>query len=668
MKKALSLVLVCAVAAAGYWVYKTKEKVAMNVELIPREVLFGNPEKSMVRLSPNGKHLSFGSPQNGVQNVFIANADTPSEAKPITEDKGRGIRSYFWLYDNQHVVYLKDDGGDENWRIHVVDIQTKEDQVFTPEKVNARIFNVSDKFPEEILIGLNDRDPSYHDVYRLNIRTGEKTLILQNDSGFRDFIFDEDYRLRFASSTTADGGAQYFKAIPTEEPRKYNWESFLQYEMEDIYTTGMLGLTYDGTKLYMIDSRGRDLNILKEINLSDNSETVLAEAKKAEIGGIIAHPVTGIIQAYSVNYLRNEWSYFDKALEAHMSVIKKTITGEAAIVSRTHDDTKWIVADMKDDGPIGCYVYTTADKSLKFLFSHRDVLTKYKLAKMDSVVIKARDGLEMPCYVTKPLNATGAVPLVVLVHGGPWARDDWGYDAEAQWLSNRGYAVLQVNFRSSTGFGKSFTSKGNLEWGRKMHEDLLDAVQWAVKEGIADPAKVAIYGGSYGGYAALWGATQSADVFKCAVDIVGPSNLETLLASFPAYWASFMEIAYRQVGDPRTDDGRALLKERSPLTHVDKIKIPVLIAQGEKDPRVKLAESEQIVAAMKEKGLPYIYMLFKDEGHGFARPENKFAFYALAERFLAEHLNGRFESIKDELDKTTLEAAQIEELKQRFSK
>lgn len=668
MKKALSLLLVCAFAAAGYWIYKSKEKTGMNVELIPRDVLFGNPEKSLVRLSPNGKYLSFCSPLKGVQNVFIANADNPADATPITEDKGRGIRRYFWLYDNQHIVYLKDDGGDENWRIHVVDIQTKEDQVFTPEKANARIISVSDKFPDEILIGLNDRDQAFHDVYRMNIRNGEKTLLLQNDSGFSDFVFDDDYRLRFASLTTANGGYQCFKAVPTEEPRQYNWESFLQYELEDVYTTNLLGLTYDGTKLYMIDSRGRDLNVLKEINLSDNSETVLAEAKKAEIGGIMAHPITGVIQAYSVNYLRNEWSFFDKALEAHMDVIKKNIKGEASIVSRTHDDSKWIVTDMKDDGPIGYYVYTTSDKALKFLFNHREVLTKYALAKMDGVVIKARDGLEMPCYVTKPLHAKGAVPLVVLVHGGPWARDDWGYNAEAQWLSNRGYAVLQVNFRGSTGFGKSFTSKGNLEWGRKMHEDLLDAVQWAVKEGIADPARVAIYGGSYGGYAALWGATQSGDVFKCAVDIVGPSNLETLLASFPAYWTSFMEIAYRQVGDPRTEKGKAMLKERSPLTHVDKIKIPVFIAQGEKDPRVKLAESEQIVAAMKEKGLPYIYMLFRDEGHGFARPENKFAFYALVERFLATHLGGRFESMTNELDKTTLEPSQIEELKQRFAK
>jgi len=668
MKKILSLSLVCIVAAVGYWIYKSKEKIIMDVQLIPREVLFGNPEKSMVRLSPNGQYFSFGAPLNGVQNLFIAKHDALNEVIPITEDKGRGIRRYFWLYDNQHIVYLKDDGGDENWRIHVVDIQTKQDQVFTPEKVNAYIYSVSDKFPDEIIIGLNDRDQSYHDVYRLNIRTGEKTLILQNDQGFREFVFDDDYKLRFASTTTSDGGTQYFKAVPTEEPRKYNWESFLQYGMEDVYTTGLFGITRDGKVVYMLDSRGRDLNLLKQINLTDNSETILAEAKKAEIGGVLTHPQTGVIQAYVENYLRDEWTYFDKVLEQHMKIIKKTLTGEADIISRTQDDSRWIVADIKDDGPIGYYVYDTTQKALTFLFNQREALSVYKLAKMDGVVIKARDGLELPAYITKPLTAQGPVPLVLLVHGGPWARDGWGYNPEVQWLVNRGYAVLQVNYRGSTGFGKSFTSKGDLEWGRKMHEDLLDAVQWAIKEGIADPAKIAIYGGSYGGYASLWAATHSGDVFKCAVDIVGPSNLQTLLASFPAYWASFMEIAYRQVGDLRTEEGRALLAERSPLTHVSKIKIPVLIAQGEKDPRVKQAESEQIIAAMKEKGLPYIYMLFRDEGHGFARPENKFAFYGIAELFLSDNLGGRFEKITTELDKTTLDLTHKEELKQRFNR
>jgi len=669
MKKILGAVLIGIIAVAGWWVYKSKEKSAMSVPLIPREVLFGNPERALVRISPNGQYLSFCSNLNGVQNIFITKTDTPANSTPITEDNGRGIRRYFWLYDNQHIVYLKDDGGDENWRIHVVDVTTHHDQIFTPEKVNAYIYHVSDKFPDEILIGLNDRDTAYHDVYRLNIRTGEKTLILQNNQEFRDFVFDDDYKLRFASVTKGDGSTQCFKALPTEEPRKYNWESFMEYGIEDVYTTGLLGITRDGSLLYMTDSRGRDLNVLKEINLKTNTETVLAEAKKAEIEGIMASPITGTIQAYSTNYLRTEWAYFDKNLETHLQYIKKTLSGEVGIISRTSDDGIWVIADMKDDGPIGYYLYNTSQQKLTFLFYHRDALNAHALAKMEGVVIQARDGLEMPCYITKPSNTKGGpTPLVLVIHGGPWARDHWGYNPEAQWLANRGYAVLQVNYRGSTGFGKAFTSKGNLEWGRKMHEDLLDAVKWAVKEGIADPSKIAVYGGSYGGYASLWAATQSGDIFKCAIDVVGPSNLKTMLASFPAYWASFMEIAYRQVGDPRTNDGQVLLTERSPLTHVDKIQIPILIVQGEKDPRVIQNESEQIVNAMKEKALPYIYMLFLDEGHGFARPQNRFAFYGVAERFLAENLGGNFEMLtNEELDKTTLLPAHTTELKQRFS-
>ena len=638
----------------------------MNTQLIPREVLFGNPEKAAVKLSADGMSLSYLANLNGVLNIFIANRETPNESKPITKDTSRGIRRYFWLYDNQHIVYLKDDGGDENWRIHAVNISTKEDKIFTPEKVNARIYHVSDNFPEEILIGLNDRDPAYHDVYRLNILTGEKTLILQNDRHFSDFIFDDDYKLRFATSTTEGGGAESFKAIPADEPSKYTWESFMKIVFEDVYTTQLLGLTKDGNTLYMLDSREHDLNVLKEIKIDSKTEKVLAEGKKAEIGSIMADPSTGVVQAYSVNYLHSEWTCLDKEIECHLNTIKQTLKGDINVTNRTLDDQFWIVADMKDDGPIGYYLYQKDKKELKFLFNHREDLKKYQLAKMEGVVIKARDGLELPSYLTKPINVEGPVPLIILVHGGPQVRDEWGYDSEAQWLANRGYAVLQVNYRASTGFGKSFIAKGRLEWGGKMHEDLLDAVSWAIKEGIADPAKVAIYGGSYGGYAALWGATQSGDVFKCAVDIVGVSNLHTMLETIPPYWDAFREMEYREVGDPRTEEGRKLLTERSPITHVSKIKMPILIAHGEKDPRVKQAESEQIVAAMKAKNLGCIYMLFMDEGHGFARPENNFAFYGIAERFLADNLGGRFEVMTNEFAKATLAPEHKTELTARF--
>ncbi|MCX7343714.1 MAG: S9 family peptidase [Proteobacteria bacterium] len=667
MKKTLTFLAILVIVGSGYWFFKNqKEGKTMNT-LIPRSVLFGNPEKTMVRLSPNGEHLAHLANLDGVLNIFVTKADKPLGSKPITKDNGRGIRQYFWLYDNQHIAYVKDDGGDENERIHIVNITTAEDKTFTPEKVKALIYCVSDKFPDEIIIGLNDRNQSYHDVYRLNIKTGEKTLVLQNDSEFSDFIFDDDYNLRFAVIATKDGGHEYFK-VSINGKKEYEWESYLKIGSEDVYTTHLLGLTREGNILYMLDSRETDLNVLKEINLETKEEKILAKAEKAEISGTLNHPQTGVVEAFSTNYLRKEWTCLDKEIESHLSNIRKTLKGELNIVSRTLDDSLWIIADMRDDGPIGFYIYCKPEKKLTFLFNHREDLNKYKLSKMEGVVIKSRDGLSLPSYITKPVDAKGPVPLVLVVHGGPVARDEWGYKPEVQWLANRGYAVLQVNYRASTGFGKAFISMGNCEWGRKMHEDLLDAVKWAIKEGIADASKISIYGGSYGGYAALWGATHSGDVFKCSVDIVGPSNLQTLLDTVPPYWASYQEMLYRRIGDPRTNEGKELLIERSPLSHVDKIKIPVLIAHGEKDPRVKQAESEQIVAAMKAKNLPYIYMLFMDEGHGFARPENKFAFYGVAERFLADNLGGRFEELTNELDKTTLFPEHKNDLVERFVK
>lgn len=471
--------------------------------------------------------------------------------------------------------------------------------------------------------------------------------------------------MRFASLTNTEGGTEYLKVIPTSESGKFTFESFMKIGLEDFYTTELLGFTKDGSILYMLDSRNRDLNVLKEIHIETGVEKIIAEAKKAEISSIMVHPYTGVVQAFSEKYLRSDWTSLDKEFGMHRAVLEENLKGEIAI-KRTLDDELWLVANLKDDGPVSYYLYYKKQKNLKFLFNHREDLNQYKLAKMEGVTIKARDGLELTAYLTKPLNTKNPAPLVLVVHGGPHARDDWGYDSEAQWLANRGYAVLQVNYRGSTGFGKSFIAKANLEWGGKMHEDLLDAVNWAVKEGVADPTKIAIYGGSYGGYAALWGATNSSDVFKCAVDIVGPSNLHTLLETIPPYWATYREVEYREIGDPRTEAGRNLLTERSPLTHVGNIKIPVLIAQGEKDPRVKQAESEQIVAAMKKKNLPFIYMLFMNEGHGFARPENKLAFYAITERFLADTLGGEFEDFSNELEKSTLDIDHKKELTTRF--
>ncbi len=646
--------------------YKPKRIDTMdNENLIPRKILFGNPDKTAVRISRDGKYLSYISSLENVLNIFIAKIDELDHSYPITFDKGRGIRQYFWLYNNQHIIYLKDDGGDENWQIHALNINTKEDKILSPAKVNGRILGVSDKFPDEIIIGLNDRDERYHDLYKLNVITGEKTLIFENTEELSDFIIDDYYKIRFGSKTMDGGNTEYLKLSQAPDG-KYQFVHYLTVSLEDVYTTSLLGFNNKGDILYMLDSTGKDLNSLKALNTKTGHVQILGEGYKAEINGITTSPKTGLVEAYSINYLKNEWICLDKRFEEHMKLLTKNLTGEIIIASRTFDDSIWIVADMNDDKAMSYYLYSTSTQNLKFLFTNKEDLKNYQLAKMEPIVIKARDGLELPSYITKPLNTSGPVPLVLLVHGGPWSRDDCGYDPEAQWLANRGYAVLQVNFRSSRGFGKSFVSKGNLEWGGKMHEDLLDAVKWAIDQKIADPAKVAVYGGSYGGYASLWAATNSPNVFKCAVDIVGPSNLNTLLATFPAYWTSFMEIAYKQVGDPRTEEGKKFLSDRSPLTHAEKLSIPLLIAQGEKDPRVKQDESEQFVKAMKEKNIPYIYMLFMDEGHGFARPENKIAFYGATEEFLAHNLGGKAEKLTNELEKTTLPANNQKEILEKL--
>lgn len=644
----------------------SNKQIGENSPIIPRSILFGNPERSGVRVSQNGKYLTYLANKDGVRNVFIASIDNPNEALPITNDTNRGIQQYFWLHDNQHVAYLKDDGGDENWRIHVVDIRTKEDKVFTPAKVKAVIYKISEEFPDEIIIGLNDRNPAFHDIYRLNILNGQKTLIFKNDGKFYDFVFDYSYNLRFAATSTKGGGAAYYMAEPSHDKKNYTWKLFLKADADDFYTTEILKFTKDGNTLYVLDSRNRDINLLKEFNLKDHSEKVLAEGKKADIcDAIITHAKTGVIQACTTNYLRKEWMCLDNDFAVHLKQINQTIKGDLEILSKTNDDNLWIIAEIKDDGPIGYYLYSKAEKKLTFLFNNRDSLNDYQLAKMECVVIKARDGLDLPAYMTRPLNISGSTPLVLVVHGGPVARDEWGYDPEAQWLANRGYTVLQVNYRASTGFGKSFISKGNCEWGRKMHEDLLDAVKWAKDKGIANTDKIAIYGLSYGGYAALWGATNSGDIFKCAVDGFGRSNLQNYFERIPAYWQPNIEQLYRRIGDPRTKEGMASLKERSPLTHVSKLKIPVLIAHGEKDSRVKQVESEEIVSAMKEKNLPYIYMLFMDEGHGFARPENRLAFYSIVESFLADNLGGSYQAITSELDNTTLKQEHKEYLKNK---
>jgi dipeptidyl aminopeptidase/acylaminoacyl peptidase len=592
------------------------------------------------------------------------------------------------------VLYTQDEGGNENWNVFRVDVnEPDEAKNLTPDgKVAARITAVSERHPDEILVGLNDRDPRFHDVYRINIATGEKTLLAQNPGEIdgatvSGFMADDDYRVRFAIASTPDGGLALFtpggtdaaappdNAAAADKPATdpsapsaaTRWAAFDKIGADDSLTTQPQGFDKAGGVLYLADGRGRDTAALYAMDLTTKEKTLLAEDARADAGGVMIHPTGKNVQAVSFDYDRQNWTVLDPSIREDFDALRAAADGDFNVTSRTLDDKTWVVTYVVDDGPVRYYRYDRDAKKATFLFTNRKSLEGLPLAKMHPVVIKSRDGLNLVSYLTLPrgsvreqpaLNPPAVnerLPMVLLVHGGPWGRDGWGLNGMHQWLANRGYAVLSVNFRGSTGFGKQFVNAGNMEWAGKMHDDLIDAVDWAVKNGYADKDKVAIMGGSYGGFATLVGLTFTPDVFACGVDIVGPSRIVTLFETIPPYWVAGLNMFKTRVGDHTTEEGRRFLDSRSPLSRVDRIKKPLLIGQGANDPRVKQAEADQIVKAMKEKNLPVVYVLYGDEGHGFARPENRLSFNAVAEQFLAEHLGGRSQPIGDDFKGSSIE-------------
>ena len=620
-----------------------------GTELIARDALFGNPERANVQISPDGKYLSWVAAVDGVLNVWVAPADNPSQARAVTQDKARGIRSYFWSYQPDTLLYLRDSGGDEDFHLYAVDLKTGQAKDLTPfPKTTAQVAGVSPKHPGTILVGMNDRDAQWHDIYKVDLASGDRTLLEKNDAQIAGYIADADYTLKYAQRSRPDGGADVLRRGANGA-----WEKFDDIPFEDVLTTSPGGLTLDGKTLYFTDSRGRNTAALFAIDVASGKRSLVLEDARADVGGTLADPATGKVQAVSVDYLRDEWKVVDPAIRADLEKLEAIGPGDVSVNTRTLDDKTWIVAYSAAEAPLVYYRYDRSTGTLTKLFSARPKLEGKPLVPQWPVEIASRDNKTLVSYLTLPRSADAnndgkadaPVPLVLLVHGGPWARDSYGYGGYNQWLANRGYAVLSVNFRGSTGFGKDFTNAGNGEWAGKMHDDLIDAVQWAVKQGVTTQDQVAIMGGSYGGYATLAGLTFTPDAFACGVDIVGPSNLNTLLSTVPPYWASFFEQLAKRMGDPRTDAGKKWLTERSPLTRADQIKKPLLIGQGANDPRVKQAESDQIVKAMQAKNIPVTYVLFPDEGHGFARPENSKAFNAVTEGFLAQCLGGRAEPI-----------------------
>jgi dipeptidyl aminopeptidase/acylaminoacyl peptidase len=617
--------------------------------LIPCEDLFGNPEKASPNISPDGAHLAYLAPDEGVLNVWVRSVGQADD-RAVTRDRKRGIRSYLWAYDGAHILYLQDRDGDENWHVYASNLDTGEIRDLTPhENVQAQLVAVDHRFPNEILVGLNLRDATVHDVHRVNLASGETTLEAENPGNIVGWIADSRFQVRAAHAALPDGGFQLLAREAVTRPSIMGEKDGPVFtEWKPLVTWGPdeegnpYGFTPDDGALYVGSSLGSDTQELRMVEVATGLETTLASNPTVDLGEVLSHPTKDHIQAVGFNEDRLVWEVLDPDVADDMRALKLFRDGDAHVVSRSLDDRTWIVLYVLDNAPASYYTYNRDTGGIEFLFTTRPVLEKQTLARMQPVHVTTRDGLTLHCYLTVPPGVEAKnLPLVLDVHGGPWARDHWGFNPEAQWLANRGYACMQVNFRGSTGFGKRFLHAGDRQWGAKMHDDLLDAVDWAVQEGIADPERVAIYGGSYGGYAALVGAAFTPEVFACAVDIVGPSSIRTLIASIPPYWEPLKKLFYVRVGDPDTEP--EFLDSISPLFKADQIRRPLLIAQGANDPRVKQAESEQIVKAMRDRGQEVEYLLFEDEGHGFARPENRLRFYGYAEKFLAKHLGGRAE-------------------------
>lgn len=623
-----------------------------NDGLIDRELLFGPPQIAGGQLSPDGKWMSFLKPYKGTMNIWVKKAEAAfAAARPLTADTLRPVRSYFWSRDGKYILYVQDKGGDENFNVYAVNPADANEagkdiplnRALTDYKgVRTLIYDVPKADPDVLYVGLNDRDKAWHDLYKVSISTGQKTLLRQNNAQDRitGWIFDWDGKPQLATRANADGSNELLLVNGNDLKPVYKTGPFEEF---NVYAFDKAN-----QQVYMSTNKGdRDLQELVLFNPQTGSETLVEKdpKNKVDFGNAVFSEKNRSLIYTSYNNEKEELYWKDKGYEADYALMKKRLPGMVITLNNaTDDENKWLVSAYSDTEPGSVYLFDRATKKLTLQYTPRPDIPRAALSPMIAVRYPSSDGLEIPAYLTLPKGSTGKnLPLIVFPHGGPWARDAWGYNSYAQFLANRGYAVLMPNFRGSTGYGKTFLDAGNNQWGDKMQDDLTWGVKYLVKEGIADPKKVGIMGGSYGGYATLAGVTFTPDVYAAAVDIVGPSNLNTLLNSIPPYWESFRKTFHLRMGDPSTEEGKAQLVRQSPLTHADKIKTPLMVVQGANDPRVNQAESEQIVNALRKRGFPVQYILAPDEGHGFARPDNNMAMLAAAEKFLASYLGGRYQ-------------------------
>lgn len=612
---------------------------AQQPALVARKVFFDNADYVNVRISPDGQNLAWIAPIETVYNLWVAPVADIAAAKPVTRITGRNIATYFrWAYTNRHLIFFRDNDGDENYRAFSVELQTGKIVPLTPDGARSFVQELDAKFPDEALFRHNQRDKRFFDLVRTNIVTGASELVFENKE-YVWLVTDSDFKARLAVKYTPDGTAEVF-----ELRADGNVAPFMSVPIGDIDMTQFVDFSADGKTLYMLDARGRDKAAVFAVDMATKSRVQLAADDEVDVSLLVLDEQRRPLAARSVRD-RARWQAIEPATGRDLADLARR-PGDVTLVSSDHANRLMTVHYERDSESGEFALLDRRTHELRKLFTQRKSLADVPLSKMQPVVIPSRDGLRLHGYLTQPLNApAGPLPTVLVIHGGPYLRDNWGFSSVHQWLANRGYAVLSVNYRGSTGYGKAFVKAADREWGGKMHDDLIDAVDWAVGQGIADPRRVGFYGASYGGYSALTAATKTPEVFACIVDIFGISNLITFMATIPPYWGPWFSIWKNRLGDPDTEAGRALLIDRSPITRIDKVVRPILIAQGMRDVRVVAAESEQMVKALKARNVPVTYITFPDEGHGFVRPENRMAFSAVTEAFLAKHLGGRYQPV-----------------------
>ncbi len=603
-----------------------------NVELIPLELLFGDAEVLYVKISPEGRYVSYVSDYEGYKNIWILDRKT-GEKWPLTRDKEYEAIWYKWLWTDDYLLYFQDRHGDENYRIYRMDIKKNASPVLlTPdEDIQTTILRYNPKRRDNVLITMNRRDRRYFDVYELNVKTGEIAKVMENSMGAVEFVADENYRVRSYTISKKDGGMGIYIL------NNGKWELFLDVPQEDEMTTGIVEIRNDN--IYMVSSIGRDKAALLKVGASDFAEKIIYEDDEYDVSGNIIFPFyEKEPEAVMVVKDRPQWQVLNPLYTKEYALLSDNDSGVfISANSRTLNGDIWCVTYEGDRQSEHYYLYHRKDKKLEFLFKSRPKLEEYPLSAMKPITYRSRDGLVIHGYLTLPVGKSPHnLPVVVMPHGGPWYRSMWGYRSDVQWLANRGYAVFQPNFRGSTGYGKAFVNAGDREWGGKMQDDITDGVKWLIEKGIANPKRIAIFGGSYGGYATLAGLAFTPELYRVGIDLFGVSNIITFMESIPPYWTPLLSMLYKRIGHPQKD--KEFLKQRSPLFKADSIRVPLLVGQGKNDVRVKREESLRIVSTLKDRGIPVEYIEYPDEGHGFVKARNKLDFYRHAEEFLNKYM------------------------------